>query len=239
VQPGDTIWLRGGTYAGTFSSGLTGSASAPVVVRQYPGERATLDGGASQNDVLTVNGSYAIYWGFEIMESGTQRYGQAGTGGGIRGDGVYVQNASNIKLINLIVHDVGHGTYTENTAHNIEISGWIIYNGGYEDGVRSDGHGIYIKNDGIGFKVARDNVIFNQFGFGIHGYAQGTTTLKNLVFDGNLLLTTARRRIMKTPTCSWAAPRSPTTTPSRTTWCTSRPAFRHQTGMCGSVTARR
>ncbi len=30
-------------------------------------------------------------------------------------------------------------------------------------------------------------MIFNQFGFGIHGYAQTTTTLKNLVFDGNVL----------------------------------------------------
>ncbi len=187
VQPGDTIWLRGGTYAGTFSSGLNGTATAWIVVRQYPGERATLDGGTTQNDVLTINGSYTIYWGFEIMESGTQRYGVAGTGTGLRGDGVYVNSASNIKLINLIVHDTGHGTYTENAAHNIEIYGWIIYNGGYEDGTRSDGHGIYIKNDGIGFKVARDNVIFNQFGFGIHGYAQSGTTLKNLVFDGNVL----------------------------------------------------
>ena len=187
MQPGDTVWLRGGTYAGSFSSSLTGSSSAPIIVRQYPGERATLDVGASQNDVLTVNGSYATYWGFEIMSSGTQRFGTAGTGSPPRGDGVYINNASNVKLINLIVHDVGHGTYTENSAHNIEIYGWIIYNGGVEDGTRSDGHGIYIKNDGIGFKVARDNVIFDQFGFGIHGYAQTTTTLKNLVFDGNVL----------------------------------------------------
>jgi hypothetical protein len=30
-------------------------------------------------------------------------------------------------------------------------------------------------------------VIFNEFGFGIHGYAEGGTLLKNLVFDGNVL----------------------------------------------------
>jgi len=187
VLPGDTVWLRGGTYSGTFSGNLNGTAAAWIVVRQYPGERATLDGGTSPSDVLTVNGSYTMYWGFELMESGTQRFGTAGTGAGIRGDGVYVQNSSNIKLINLIIHDTGHGTYTENAAHNIEIYGWLIYNGGYEDGIRSDGHGIYIKNDGIGWKIARDNVIFNQFGFGIHGYAEAGTNLKNLVFDGNVL----------------------------------------------------
>jgi hypothetical protein len=187
VQPGDTIWLRAGTYRGSFTSSLTGTAAAPIVVRQYPGERATIDGGATSTDALAVDGQWAIYWGFEIMMSGTQRYGPAGFGTPLRGDGVYVRYASNVKLINLIVHDVGHGTYTENAAHNIEIYGWIIYNGGNEDASRSDGHGIYIKNDGTGWKVARDNVIFNQFGFGIHGYAESGTLLKNIVLDGNVV----------------------------------------------------
>src|SRR2546422_8664311 len=41
VQPGDTIWLGAGTYQGAFTSTLTGSAGSPIVVRQYPGERAT------------------------------------------------------------------------------------------------------------------------------------------------------------------------------------------------------
>src|SRR6185436_2486726 len=33
VQPGDTVWLRGGTYKGSFRSMLRGTASQPVVVR--------------------------------------------------------------------------------------------------------------------------------------------------------------------------------------------------------------
>ncbi len=45
VHPGDTIWLRGGTYSGDYTSYLTGTSSQPIVVRQYPGEWATLDGG--------------------------------------------------------------------------------------------------------------------------------------------------------------------------------------------------
>src|SRR3982751_3758669 len=43
VQPGDTIWLRGGTYIGTFNSYLTGTSSAPIIVRGYPGEHAVID----------------------------------------------------------------------------------------------------------------------------------------------------------------------------------------------------
>src|SRR5512141_214652 len=47
VRAGDTIWLRGGRYVGTFRSALTGTPAAPIKVRQYPGERATLDGNAA------------------------------------------------------------------------------------------------------------------------------------------------------------------------------------------------
>jgi hypothetical protein len=32
VQPGDTVWLRGGTYKGSFCSMLRGTAFQPVVV---------------------------------------------------------------------------------------------------------------------------------------------------------------------------------------------------------------
>jgi hypothetical protein len=187
VQPGETIWLRGGTYSGTFVSSLSGSASAPITLRQYPHERATIDGGSTGAETFTINGQWANYWGFEIMQSGTQRFGTAGSGSGLRGTGVYVNNASNIKLVNLVVHDVGHGVYTENTSHNVEIYGLVIYDGGYEDGIRSDGHGIYLHNDGVTPKVVRNNVIFNQFGFGIHGYAEATSQEKGLVLDGNVV----------------------------------------------------
>ena len=74
VHPGDTIWLRGGTYAGTFTSHINGTASSPIVVRQYPGERATIDGGSiGGTAMLTVGGSYTWFWGFEIMSSNAHR----------------------------------------------------------------------------------------------------------------------------------------------------------------------
>ncbi len=194
VQVGDTIWLRQGTYHGTFYSGLSGVAGSPIVVRAYPGERATIDGGtggANRIETLTVSGRFTYYWDLEIMQSSTARLGEAGTGTPLRPTGVYIQqSAHDLKFINLVIHDTGHGFYTENTAHNIEIYGCIIFNGGNENsatGGRSDGHGIYIKGDGVGWKIARDNVIFNQFGFGIHGYAESGQALKNLVFDGNAI----------------------------------------------------
>jgi phosphodiesterase/alkaline phosphatase D-like protein len=44
VQPGATIYLRGGTYNGKFTSNLNGTSTAPITVRSYPGEMAKIDG---------------------------------------------------------------------------------------------------------------------------------------------------------------------------------------------------
>jgi uncharacterized protein YjdB len=184
IVPGDTIWLRGGTYNGSFTSSLRGTAGAPIVVRQYPGERATLDGTSSTSITLNVDGQWTVYWGFEIKNTILTRFG---SGLAARPSGVYVRNASNVKLVNLIIHDTGHGTYIENTAHSIEIYGWIVYNGGNDNASRSDGHGIYVRNDGTTPKLIADNVIFNQFGFGIHSYAEGGDLLKGMTFEGNVL----------------------------------------------------
>ena len=185
VQPGDTIWLRGGTYRGSFTSTLSGSAAAPTVVRPYPGERVTLDGAGSTRSPLIVDGTWTVFSGLEITNSDAVRV--CADCLGLRPAGVYIRYASNVKLINLVVHDVGHGVYTEDAAPNIEISGWIIYNGGNTNASRSDGHGIYIENDGLGTKVARDNVIFNMFGLGIHGYTDGIGhALRNITLDGNV-----------------------------------------------------
>src|SRR5438105_2335201 len=44
IKPGDTLWLRGGTYKGTYISTLAGSTTAPVIVRNYQKERVIIDG---------------------------------------------------------------------------------------------------------------------------------------------------------------------------------------------------
>ncbi|HWP36233.1 MAG TPA: hypothetical protein VNL18_01645 [Gemmatimonadales bacterium] len=184
VGPGDTVWIRGGTYRGSFTTTLAGSSTAPVIVRAYPGERVVIDGNGSTNSTFVVDGSWTWYWGLEIMNSMTAR---SGDGLGLRPTGVYVRNASNVKLINLIVHDTGHGTYTESDTDGIEIYGWIVYNGGHQNPTRSDGHGLYVKNDGPTTKVFRDNVIFNQFAFGVHAYTEsGSGNLREMVFEGNV-----------------------------------------------------
>src|SRR5207302_10567663 len=73
VQPGDAIWVRGGTYKGSFRSTVAGTAAAPVVIRQYPGERAVIDGASSDKDTWIVAGEYTTFWGLEFTNSNPRR----------------------------------------------------------------------------------------------------------------------------------------------------------------------
>src|SRR3712207_4466491 len=45
-KPGDTVWIRGGSYRGVYEVHSSGIPGRPVIYRGYPGERATLDGGS-------------------------------------------------------------------------------------------------------------------------------------------------------------------------------------------------
>lgn len=175
VRPGDTIWVRGGTYRGSFQSALRGSASAPIVLRAYPGERATIDGASGSGSTLRIDGEHAVYWGLEVMNSNTDRTRERQTG-------VYIRSGNN-KLIHLVIHDTGLAVYTEASAPNVDIVGCIIYNNGYNTS-EGHGHALYIRNL-TGSKLLRDNVMFNQFAYGIHVYTTPGGGLNNITVEGN------------------------------------------------------
>ena len=178
---GDTLWLWGGTYRGSFQSTLAGASGRPVVVRPFPTERAIIDGAPSDRETLIIDGSWVQFWGLELTNSITARTSR-------RPQAVWIRDAADIKLINFIIHDVGMGVYTNSSARDIEIYGSFFYNNGWQTSSRSDGHGIYLKNDGPGTKIVRDNVLFNHYGLGIHAYTNaGTGHLRNLLVQGNVV----------------------------------------------------
>jgi hypothetical protein len=183
VQPGDTIWLRGGTYRGEFTSTLTGTPTAPIVLRQFPGERATIDGR------LNVNGRYTYYWGFEVMYSDPKRI--TAIAGSDPDDlprqhmTIFVVGAFN-KLINLVVHDLGDGVFAGSAAEGLEIHSSLFYNNGWVGPDRAHGHNVYLQNRNA-TKVVTDNVLFNSFGDGLHIYGSSAAYLQNFHIEGNAI----------------------------------------------------
>jgi Bacterial Ig domain/Right handed beta helix region len=179
---GDTIWVRGGTYSGAYVSYLTGSAAAPIVVRNYNGERAILDANnAAANSagiLLSVFGANTWFWGLEITDSNPNR---VDSGGPDTPNGVYLNSSSNIKFINMIVHDMpgqGMGLWAENT--DAEVNGCLVY----YNGTNHWDHGIYLQNK-TGTKTLKDNILLEQASHGIHAYGSDVAFLDNITLNGN------------------------------------------------------
>lgn len=184
VRPGDTVWMLGGTYRGAFRATLAGTATAPVTVRQYPGARAIIDNRGSTSSALTVTGSYTVWRDFELTNTEPVRT-VSFTGNGGRTHAIY-NRADFTRYVNLVVHDAGVAFYSEPVHRSVEITGSIFYNNGWQGPDRGHGHALYLKSD-AGPVLARDNVIFHQYGYGIHVYSNpGSGAMNNITLEGNI-----------------------------------------------------
>jgi hypothetical protein len=188
VQPGDTIWLHGGTYeiVGRLVGVLTGTAEAPIVMRAVVGERVTLDTGASADNRVGIEGAHAWYWGFEVMSSAEDRWADDGNAAE-RGYSIDAGGNGNpgIKLVNLVVHDTqGAVGFWSGLTDESEVYGCLIYYNGYDFEDRGHGHAIYSQNV-EGAKYVRDNIMFGQYSHGIHAYTEGGE-IDDFVMEGNI-----------------------------------------------------
>ncbi|KPK85942.1 MAG: hypothetical protein AMJ81_02405 [Phycisphaerae bacterium SM23_33] len=188
ARPGDTIWLLGGTYRGAFVSRLEGTQRDPIVVRRYAGERATIDCRApgDRDAPFTVEGQWTTFWGLEVTCSNPRRLTKiAGSHPeDIRRGGISCLG-SHIRFINMAVHDCGGGFGFWSGGEGGEIYGCIIYNNGWQGPDRGHGHAIYAQNK-KGTKQLVDNVMFNQFGYGIHAYGSARAFLEGFHIEGNV-----------------------------------------------------
>ncbi|HXM37553.1 MAG TPA: right-handed parallel beta-helix repeat-containing protein [Gemmatimonadales bacterium] len=167
VQPGDTVWMRAGTYTGNFRTAMSGAVGRLLVFRQYPGEHARIDG------TLRADGTDVAFWGFEIMSSAPSGVLPALESRGARQ-----------KFINLVIHDAAQqGITFWDEAVDAELYGNIVYNNGTHENLD---HGTYVHNTS-GTKLIKDNVFFNNLAYGIHVYAGPTDgTQRNVHVIGNV-----------------------------------------------------
>ncbi len=174
LAAGDTLLLHGGTYVGSFTSGLDGDDGAPIVVRSAPGEWAVIDGVGSTERTLTLQGSWTIYRDFEVTNSETDRWGERPE---------FFVSGAHLKLIHLVLHDLGNMGFWS-SAVDLEVYGCFIYHNGYDDSSRGHGHAIYSQNE-TGTKLFEDNILFGGYSFGVHVYTEGGT-IQGYDFIGNV-----------------------------------------------------
>lgn len=189
VQPGDTVWLHGGTYRGGFTSQLTGKPEQPVVIRGVAGERATIDTlprDERDNGLLAITGADAIYRDFEVMCSEPLRKSKfpGSWPADIRRGNVFVR-ADRVSLVNLVLHDLDSGVGFWEQGESGEVNGCLVYYNGWNGPDRAHGHAIYAQNS-RGTKRLVDNIVFDQFGYGIHVYGSKKASLKGFEVAGNI-----------------------------------------------------
>jgi len=186
IRPGDILWLRGGTYTMPADNwyliaALHGDAGRPIIVRNYPGERAIIDG------AVFSRGEHTWYWGLEFTSSYPERYARTDE----RTQGLALEGPGD-KAINLLIYNNGHPGigFWEEVGDGGEVYGAIIWGNGLYD-AREDGwergSGIYAQNKD-GERLIADTISFRNFSTGMkayteEGYVNGFTFAGNVVFD--------------------------------------------------------
>ncbi|MFN3652454.1 MAG: hypothetical protein ACK47B_23000 [Armatimonadota bacterium] len=184
IKPGSTVWLRGGRY-GTGGSTvidcrLAGTASAPIIVRQYPRERATLDGG------LFARGAYVWFWGFEITNTSLER----NTTESYRPIGLKME-ADGQKAINLVINNTGRTALSFHK--DVEVYGCLMWGNGHYDpskGGMIRGGAVYANVPNSNPSVTRyirDIIAFRNFRSGVKVYSEWTDRFVNgFHVEGNI-----------------------------------------------------
>ncbi len=202
IAPGDTLWLRHGTYVHPFQKAgvgflvhLAGTADAPIIVRAYPGEHVTIDGGLSIQPPAT----YVWIWDLEVTVSAPypRTPPQSRLAQDILGrpwGGVSIYSGTGCKYIDLVIHNNSQGMGFWSGAKDSEVYGCVFYNNGnryYEElrqaGVTPPrGHDIYTQNE-TGTKVIADCIMTGGYDYTIHAYSAKRAHVDNYIFDGNII----------------------------------------------------
>ena len=208
VSPGETLWLRGGTYYWpTRTYGVTGhpvylqgTAESPITIRPYPGERAIMDGGVS-------NGTAPAHLRIRDLEViVSENIGDARASDG-QGEytydlgrpwgGINFTAGTNLKFINNIVHANMQGVgFWQNLSGNSELYGNLIYDNGWTvpntdppPDLKGQGHGIYTQNGGTheDWKYIRNNMLLDNWNNSAQAYGSSSAYVDRYWVSENIV----------------------------------------------------
>jgi parallel beta-helix repeat protein len=198
LTPGDTLWVRAGTYSGSAnvidSSSTTvpgGTAGSPITIGAY--NSGTLETVFVQTpdgrNTIGLNSAAQTYLTFQdLILDGS-------LASNINGQGVYVSGgASHNTLLRLSVrHYPNFGVVVSdnngNSPNNAIIDCYIHGNG--SGSLATNGHGIYIT--GASGTVITGNVIYGNLGYGIHlNEDDGLYNNQNIVVSNNAVFSNGR-----------------------------------------------
>lgn len=194
VAPGDTLWLRGGSYARADNKPieikLQGTKKQPTQVRGAVGERVTFTTG------ITVLEPATYLWLRDVEIAGivlkVERISKQ-TGSWpddmpkVPG-GLNVYAGEDCKFINLVIHNNQGGVGWWKGSTNSEFYGCLIYDNGWKGPDRNHGHSIYAQNQN-GWKTIDSCILTVPWGEGqytMHAYSSSNAWVDNFLIENNV-----------------------------------------------------
>jgi hypothetical protein len=202
MQPGVTVEVTnaGGSYqpSAEYTVSSQGASGNPITIKATPGARVTVDAvnfpsgtGVARADIhLTSTSAYVRVQGLELTNTRTSSRISTQSGSNPTDIGLnegLVNHGQHNEIVNNFLHDNwGDGISDESTSTDTIVYGNVIFNNGWQGPDRGHGHGIYTQNTAPSVKLDAENIIFNNFGYGIHAFTT-STSLDNFTFTGNVV----------------------------------------------------
>lgn len=203
VQPGDTIWLKDGTYSGEFVCHLPGANGNPIYVRSWnsnPGA-VTLTTPSSNSGKATWRfaSSYVWLWGVEVRGAADARRQSEDTGWGNNEswprdidlvDGINSDTNLQVtgnKVIACTVHDTRQNLSLWSQMDTTEAADNVLYYPGWQGLTNGHGHNIYTQNAQSTKKYYR-NVTWAGFAEGLQIYGSSGADLFGFDLQDNVAI---------------------------------------------------
>lgn len=195
VDPGDTIYVRGGrcSVPDGIDVNLVGESGNPVIIKPYPGESVIIDGNRDGEAVKLIDilrfgdGSYVRLQGCRVTNSSTEERITDVDGSNAdeaRGAGINVM-VPGIEIVNNVIDNCGGGLSAWSVGTEFKAYGNVIFDNGWKAPIRAHGHGIYVQSTDE--KWIERNCIAHNFSYGLHAYAE-TGSLAHLRIKRNAFL---------------------------------------------------
>jgi hypothetical protein len=194
IQPGDTIYLRAGTYAGKYDTNgwnssnfvlfTAGTEALPMALVAYPGETVTVDNTASPDGRPNFNlgdgtrkGSYLTIAGLNLIAQGYSIYG-----GGNTSDSSHPESgAAYVRVVGctLTITDATSNTMTG--ILSLQGDGWKVLGNTFHDPANrtiiNNNHAIYVSNGADDVEIAYNTLTNLHMGHTIQVHQDGTPML--------------------------------------------------------------
>lgn len=172
--PGDTIYIRQGTYYPPKRIEMypSGTASNRINVKAYPKESVIIDGSkiqGSNRDVISITGDHINISGFEVRNS--QKHG------------IVIWDASNVRVAGIKTYNNYEGGINSYYSSNVVMEN----NTAYRTNLQNKPTGRWSNGIGAGFSqniTIQNNRVYENYGEGIVCFlTKGCTVKKNTLND--------------------------------------------------------